>query len=551
MWYLEEPSGLNISLVATKLTTFDDGNLTISALNLTVDKTQHGSKLVCSVLNGVFLPIKSVMVLNINYPPVVNILLPDNHSPGRIVEGSDFSMICSAECRPEPTRFIWMRDGFIVSEEETLMFKNVNISSSGKYLCIVENIEGRGESTAVNVSILFRPTCKASVIMPHKTESRIDTPGVDLRCEVDAKPLARSYRWYFNSSGGSFEIPSAKPLMSFMNYAESGEGEYQGEVLCWATNDIGVQSDPCVFHVVPIGAPHSPRDCGTKARGQGWVEVECEAGFSGGLEQHFVLEVLEIINGSQSLVMSNWSSDPLLRVDGLKSNTSYIFAVHASNDRGESPAVYVGGQTASSLPSLPSSSTPNRTPLLYIIISVLCAMMFLIVILSVTAACRRYKLLKKTNKITSSQPIITAHGVEVEQSEPLVNSHNRTTIARRVSFKECSCSNAEKTLLSNVSSNGTLNGSRTDSKDIPRVERTIVRSYSIGKKILMTVQKIYIRVFLGFCLRYTAEILRSLEMSFRFQILHEDSCNSEVRFKKRSNFKSASPCRPFLNMLIF
>jgi hypothetical protein len=42
---------------------------------------------------------------------------------------------------------------------------------------------------------------------------------------VDAKPLARSFRWFFNSSGGSFEIPSAKPLMSFMNYAESDGGK--------------------------------------------------------------------------------------------------------------------------------------------------------------------------------------------------------------------------------------------------------------------------------------------------------------------------------------
>jgi hypothetical protein len=43
--------------------------------------------------------------------------------------------------------------------------------------------------------------------------------------QVDAKPLARSFRWFFNSSGGSFEIPSAKPLMSFMNYAESDGGK--------------------------------------------------------------------------------------------------------------------------------------------------------------------------------------------------------------------------------------------------------------------------------------------------------------------------------------
>jgi hypothetical protein len=49
---------------------------------------------------------------------------------------------------------------------------------------------------------------------------------------VDAKPVARSFRWFFNSSGGSFEIPSAKPLMSFMNYAESAGGKFSISNYC-------------------------------------------------------------------------------------------------------------------------------------------------------------------------------------------------------------------------------------------------------------------------------------------------------------------------------
>jgi hypothetical protein len=53
---------------------------------------------------------------------------------------------------------------------------------------------------------------------------------------VDAKPLARSFRWFFNSSGGSFEIPSAKPLMSFMNYAESDGGKQDLLFLAHANN---------------------------------------------------------------------------------------------------------------------------------------------------------------------------------------------------------------------------------------------------------------------------------------------------------------------------
>ena len=125
------------------------------------------------------------------------------------------------------------------------------------------------------------------------------------------------------------------------------EGGEQGEVLCWASNEVGEQEDPCVFYVVPLGSPHPPRDCAVSEQTLSSVEVSCKPGFSGGMEQHFVLEVFEMVNSSQTLVTSNWSRDPSVRVDGLTPNSSYILSIHSANARGESEAVYVGGQTAS------------------------------------------------------------------------------------------------------------------------------------------------------------------------------------------------------------
>ena len=48
--------------------------------------------------------------------------------------------------------------------------------------------------------------------------------------------------------------------MSFGNYKPTS-GDEHGEVLCWASNDLGEQSKPCVFHVVPLGTPQPPIDC--------------------------------------------------------------------------------------------------------------------------------------------------------------------------------------------------------------------------------------------------------------------------------------------------
>ena len=418
-WSLITATGSNIALPAGNVSTSNDGNVTTSRLDLTVEKIHHASKLVCTGTNPIFIPVSTELELIVNYPPEVEIYISGDVSPGRIVEGSDISMECKVESRPPPTTFQWRKDDEVVSEEPNLVLKTMSGKDSGTYVCEVDNTEGRDQSSPVRVSVLYRPSCTSSLVQPHTKVSDSDTPGVDLRCQVDAKPEARSYRWLFNSTSGSFEIPSAKPLMSFMNYAESKNSD-QGEVLCWATNDVGIQSEPCIFHVVPLGAPHPPKDCEIADRTAGSVEVGCIPGFAGGLEQHFVLEVFEMINGSQTLVASNWSRAAQVRVSGLQANTSYILAVHAANERGDSPAVYVGGQTASFLPQLPHTS-PNRLPVLYIIIAVLCSVMFLSVLLSVTAACRRYALTRRTKKLMLSQPILEPYteNQEDDQSEPL------------------------------------------------------------------------------------------------------------------------------------
>ena len=70
--------------------------------------------------------------------------------------------------------------------------------------------------------------------------------------------------------------------------------------------------------------------------------MSCRPGYSGGLPQHFVLEVFHIVNGSQQLVRSTWSRSPSdLSVSLLQPNTSYILAVHAANERADDGR-YVG-----------------------------------------------------------------------------------------------------------------------------------------------------------------------------------------------------------------
>ena len=108
-------------------------------------------------------------------------------------------------------------------------------------------------SQGLRISINYKPVCVAPTIQ--KKEN-----GIDLVCTVDSKPQSNSYRWLFNSSETTFEIPSAESTMFFSNYKPSTEEDH-GQVLCWASNSLGEQSMPCVFRVVPLASPAPPQDC--------------------------------------------------------------------------------------------------------------------------------------------------------------------------------------------------------------------------------------------------------------------------------------------------
>jgi len=50
------------------------------------------------------------------------------------------------------------------------------------------------------------------------------------------------------------------PTKSVVEYVPRTELDY-GSLLCWATNSVGRQRSPCVFHLVPAGAPDAVKNC--------------------------------------------------------------------------------------------------------------------------------------------------------------------------------------------------------------------------------------------------------------------------------------------------
>lgn len=81
--------------------------------------------------------------------------------------------------------------------------------------------------------------------------------NLNVVCEVHADPPPRSFKWKFNSSGESYEIAKDRYFKngsqsSVLHYTPVMDQDY-GTLTCSGQNDVGEQSNPCVFQVILAG----------------------------------------------------------------------------------------------------------------------------------------------------------------------------------------------------------------------------------------------------------------------------------------------------------
>ena len=81
--------------------------------------------------------------------------------------------------------------------------------------------------------------------------------NLNVVCEVNADPPPRSFRWKFNSSGESYEIAKDRYVKngsqnSILHYTPVMDQDY-GTLTCTGQNEVGEQTNPCVFQVILAG----------------------------------------------------------------------------------------------------------------------------------------------------------------------------------------------------------------------------------------------------------------------------------------------------------
>ncbi|KAK0164705.1 hypothetical protein PV328_003296 [Microctonus aethiopoides] len=240
-------------------------NSTLSKLALVLEREDDGKELSCTAINHNFPggDLKESRLLRVAYPPIVDAQLAVGYNLESLREGDDLKLVCSVQSNPSPIEIIWFHndtrlehnvaEGILIATN-TLTLRVLNLGHSGEYTCYGRNSIGDGRSLPLIIRMKFAPRCKAPYESRNIAVMLHDT--VKLRCEVEAEPSDTvRFSWTFNETQGDvLPIQNSRPrnyeLTSVLEYTPTTQGDY-GTLGCWASNSVGRQKTPCLFHIVP------------------------------------------------------------------------------------------------------------------------------------------------------------------------------------------------------------------------------------------------------------------------------------------------------------
>ncbi|CAH1392855.1 unnamed protein product [Nezara viridula] len=289
------------------------------------------------------------------YPPVVSLQLGTSLKPHQIKEGDDVYFECNVRANPRQHKITWYHNGEPVTQNMSsgvlisalsLVLQGVTRQHGGSYTCMAANSRGQTFSQPVFLRIQYAPVCVYTepVIVGASLEE-----AVKVKCLVSADPTDLSFFWQFNNSGESFQVAPSRyatsnGTISELIYTPKSERDY-GTLTCSASNSIGRQAEPCLFQVVPATKPGPLHNCTLRSTVNttgDWLEVECIAGFDGGLSQTFHLEAVDSLTSKYCLNASNVEG-PFFRVELAALSSGHPgtiqLVMYAANQKGRSELV--------------------------------------------------------------------------------------------------------------------------------------------------------------------------------------------------------------------
>ncbi|XP_056629830.1 hemicentin-1 [Diorhabda sublineata] len=326
-------------------------NITISELSFVPTTEDDGKSITCRAENpnGTGLFLETSWTIDVVYPPIVTLCLGSTLNADDIKEGDDVYFECHVTANPYWRKLTWLHNGVVLNHNlasrtifsnQSLVMQKVTRQNAGRYRCSVVNSEGETVSDELDFRVQFAPTCKhdkVTIVGASRGES------VDILCEIESDPPAKSYRWKFNNSGETIDVAaerfakSSNGTHSVLRYTPVSELDY-GSLSCWASNSVGHQVEPCMFQLVAAGKPFPVKNCSLSNQTSSSVEVYCLAGFDGGLPQHFVLELYSSNSAVARFNMTSYT-EPYFFLDNLEPDVTFRIVIFATNVKGRSKGV--------------------------------------------------------------------------------------------------------------------------------------------------------------------------------------------------------------------
>ncbi|XP_055324788.1 protein turtle [Sitodiplosis mosellana] len=360
-------------LEKTTETLSSDGNQTTSTLSITLSRADSGRYLSCRAYNPALQSetLSDGWQLDITYVPETKVKLGSSLDPSTIREGTDVYFDCLVTAHPHVYKVEWRHNGRmlphnisqgVIISNHSLVLQGVSRATAGNYSCVGFNAEGDGISPSFTLNVLYAPSCSPSQPRIYGVAKQ---EQAQIRCSVDANPLDVEFKWTFNNSAESIDVASnhvtRSGTSSIVTYTPMTELDY-GTLLCVASNRIGRQRVPCVYHVIAAGRPDQVHNCTITNISMTSLGIKCLEGFNGGLTQSFMLEVRDM---STQDIRANFTS-PVARfaVSNLHPGSVYIISIYAFNSKGRSdPAVLPAAMLRPAEKQLTAEKERPRAPI--------------------------------------------------------------------------------------------------------------------------------------------------------------------------------------------
>ncbi|KAF8795200.1 Hemicentin-2 like protein [Argiope bruennichi] len=430
-WWLD---GEKVTSRITESTAREE-NLTVSSLVFNPNKHDNQRNLSCrgdnpQVPDSV---LEDTWVLDIHFPPELDVKI-NKQVP--VLEGTDVSMTCVVRANPPIAELEWLKDGQSLgpparrdTRNRTLNIASTSIEHKGRYQCSAINSEGKTFSEPKFLQVHYAPRC-------HSVRSRVygvgRTESVSVACEVDASPSEVSFTWALDGAkilaaeqyhtNGTHSVATVSPR-SPQDY---------GVLMCWASNVVGRQREPCTFRIIPAGPPEEPKNCIITNRTVNCIYLECERGHDGGLQQLFQLEVFGT-DSDKFLANVTAHNAPVFTVCSLPPKESFVLVAYAINSKGKSKQIAIHASTMSLNGNNDDDDSGTFIAVLGVVIGTISVLILLGVVILLTVKLHSKRRASKGREYRNDETKTDSH-LTKECKEPCVASSQGPDIIPEKSY---------------------------------------------------------------------------------------------------------------------